>query len=148
MASFNNLNDLAKYVQKDINKVLNKEVASSVEDALIEAVDETIYQSGDPLFYNRRGLSPSSTGLGGREQMYHDPVTNGVLEVTDLAEPSKQWDVDLDSMLVEGYGNKEEWWNKPRDFYETARETLEKHGYHLDAMQEGLNKLGYKVTRG
>ena len=146
--NFNSIDELIKYVKVQIDDTLDKEVADGVMDEIIMSVDSTVYGAGDPVMYDRRGLSPTSQGLGGRTQMHHT-VDDGVLEVIDDAQPSNPWDTDLSlaENIEYGYGDasKREWWNQPRPFIEDARDNMENDKYHVEKMKEGLEKRGFTI---
>ena len=149
---------IEKQIQKQINDVLNKEVAEAVKDEIVMAVDDVVYGSGIPTEYVRRGLSTSSNGLGGKSQMHHTVNTNGVLTVTDDADFNHDFaknnhgygTIDMSKSLTEnieyGYGSKSEWWNEPRPFIKKAKDNLKSNKYHVERMKEGLVKRGFKVV--
>lgn len=145
MPTFDSWSALEKHIRKQVNDVLDKEVANAVKDEIIMSVDEVVYGSGSPLVYERRGLSPNSEGLGGRSQMHHTVSQDGVLEVTDDAEAKNDWDMNLTEAIEYGYSNRETWYNQPRPFMENARENLRDGKYHVERMKEGLEKRGFKV---
>lgn len=63
---FKNLDDLSKYLQSNINDILQNEVAESVKDTMLFAVDRTVYDKYDPLYYVRRG---DNGGLADRKNI-------------------------------------------------------------------------------
>jgi len=157
MPEFKSIADLNIYLKKQIIDVLNKEVATAVKDEIVMAVDDVVYGAGDPKEYIRRGLSPSSNGLGGKSQMHHTVTTDGTLTVTDNADFNHDFannhdgygSVDLSKSLTEnieyGYGSKSLWYNKPRPFIAKAKENLKSNKYHIERMREGLMARGIKV---
>lgn len=146
MPEFSTIAQLEKFLQQKINDVLNNEVARAVKEEILMAVDEVIYRPQEPERYKRRGLTTSSTGLGGITQMHHT-MQNGVLEVTDDAKPFNKWDngYTLAENIEYGYGQRDTWYNKPRPFIEHARGKLRSNKYHIFAMKEGLGKKGLDV---
>jgi hypothetical protein len=143
---FKSLKDLEKYLQKQIDEVLNKEVANAVKDEIIQTVDSEVYDAGTPLYYDRRGFSNASLGLGGRTQMNHS-VNNGVLEVTDDALAENPWSNGrtLAENIEYGYGLQDKWYNEPRPFMAKAEEELKDNKRHVEVMAEGLERRGIKV---
>lgn len=161
MPNFSSLKELEKYLQNAINKSLDKEVAKAVKEQIQIAVDEVVYQSGTPVKYERRGGNiyggmgnPIGTGsLSDINEMNHI-VNNGQLIVTDDAKRNENYkfagigydtNKSLTENIVEGYGNKSYWYNKPRDFIEKAKENLRQDKYHVEALKEGLERQGFDV---
>lgn len=146
--TFKSWSEIESYLKKQIDDVLNNEVANVVKDQIIESVDEVVYDAGEPVYYQRRGFGDGSLGLGGRSQMEHT-VSNGLLEVIDNAKAQKGWDngKSLAENIEYGYGDKYQWYNQPRPFIEHARESLKKNKNHVEMMEEGLEKRGLKVVK-
>lgn len=159
--SFSNWKDIEVYLRKHIDDTLNNEVAKSVKEQVMVAVDEAVYQSGSPAVYKRRGGNdyggmgnPIGSGsLADQNQMNHI-VNNGELVVTNDAERNKDYkfagigydtNKSLTENIVEGYGDRSRWYNQPRDFMEEARENLRRDKYHVEAMKIGLKKRGLEV---
>ena len=125
----------------------NVEVAQNTKIEIQKAVDEKIYRSGSPVWYDRRDLTNGS--LGDINEMKHDINISGsevLLEVTDEAQSKLPWDQNLTSAMVYGYGAKDQWFNEERDFLETARENMRNDKSHVDAMREGLRRQGLTVV--
>lgn len=151
--SFTSISQLEAYLLTKINESLNINVAEQVKEEIQTAVSETVYSAGTPLYYDRRGGnsaggmgSANGTGSLGDVQEMHHTVNSGVLEVVDDAEPKMPWDRRLDVGIVYGYGDKEQWYNQPRDFLETARENMKESKSHVESMKEGLIKQGLIVV--
>jgi len=118
---------------------------------MAEGVRTVVYKAGEPRIYIRRGIYPTSMGLGDITKMHHK-VNNEVLIVTDDAELDRSYsrsDADYSKSLAEnieyGYGNKHEWYNKPRRFIRDSKDKLGTNKYHVKAMKTGLTKRGLIV---
>lgn len=137
---------LEKMILAKVNSALNQEVAQQVKSEIRTAVDEKIYQSGDPVIYQRRGLINGS--LGDPNEMNHDINISGSdisLEVWDEAKSKMPWDRDLTEAMIHGYGSKDQWFNEERDFLETARENMKEDKSHVEALKSGLHRNGIQV---
>lgn len=136
--TFKNLNDLMNYIEKDMRKTLENEVAETVKDNMTSAVDKTVYAAYTPKYYNRR---MENGGLTDRGNLDAD-VAGNVLTVRDIAPlDNGKMNYALDEIIVYGKGNQP----FSRDFYGDTVERLENNGGHVEAMKNGLRKRGYKV---
>lgn len=156
MPDFKSLKELEVYLQAKINQTLNNQVASAVKEQIAESVIDVVYMAGEPVKYERRNLHSGS--LGDTTQMNHT-VGDGVLEVTDdadfnndFANRSDTWgygSISYGRTLAEniayGYGDQMDWWNKPRNFMEDAKNKLRVNKKHVEAMRKGLSGTGVKV---
>ena len=136
--TFKNINELMDYIEKDMQKVLENEVAETVKDNLIDTTNTSVYGVYSPKYYTRRmdknGLIDRGnieTNVSGNVLTVHNntPLDNG------------RSDYDLDEIIVRGWGKQP----FPRDFYGDTVERLENNGEHVEAMRNGLRKRGYKV---
>lgn len=133
-----NLNALMKHIEKDMQKVLENEVAETVKENMKAAVDENVYDVFTPEFYNRRmengGLTDSNN--------LQATISENVLTVRDVAPlDNGRTDYELDEIIVKGWGKQP----FPRDFYGGTAERLENNGDHIKAMKDRLRKRGYTV---
>jgi len=139
--------ELEKQILAKIASAQNVEVAQTVKLETQKAVDEKIYKSGTPVWYDRRDLTNGS--LGDINEMSHDVNISGseiLLEVRDEAKPKLSWDQDLTFAITYGYGSKDQWWNEPRDFLEEARQNMRNSKSHVEAMRKGLIREGIIVV--
>ena len=75
-----------------------------------------------------------------------------MIKITPNAERNKNYkyagrgyDIDksLAENIVEGYGDRKQEWNQPRDFIGETKENLKTSKAHIEAMRDGLkNRLG------
>ena len=153
MATFPNMSELKKFLEKHIQDTLSKEVAKQVKEEIQVSVDETVYQSGTPEYYDRRGGNayggmgnPIGTGSLADQNEMTSKVNGLELTVTDDAKSSNPWDKNLAEAIEYGYGSGEEWYNQPRPFMENAVENMKNNKNHVYAMKEGLEKRLGKGT--
>ena len=138
--------ELEKMILAKMALASNVEVAQTVKIETQKAVDEKIYKSGEPVWYDRRDLTNGS--LGDPNEMTHDINISGseiLLEVRDESKSKLPWDKDLTTAIIKGYGSRDQWWNEPRDFLETARENMRNNKNHVEAMRKGLVRQGLTV---
>ena len=93
--------------------------------------------------------NPDGTGsLGDKTKMNHT-VKDGVLEVTDDAERNEAYKFagigydtskSLAENIIEGYGNKQFYYNKPRNFIQRTIEIMKENKPHLDVFKEELER--------
>lgn len=136
---FNNLTDLFKHIQSDIQDTLNNEVANEVKETMSEAVISTVYNVYDPISYERRG---NNGGLMCTANMEHrvDGDTLTVTNETPL--DNHRTDYSLTDIIVNGRGYQP----FPRDFISETKERLEITGNHVEALKQGLEKRKrYKI---
>lgn len=136
---FNNLNDLFKKIENDIQDTMINEVAENVKDEMIDAVQTSVYSVYDPVEYNRRY---GNGGLGASENIKVDEIDNGIM-LKDIAPlDNGRTDYALDDIIVNrgvlGYP-------QGRDFYSETIEQMENNGRCIKALKDGLKKRGYEV---
>ena len=137
---FNNLNDLFNHIEADIQDTMVNEVAETVKEEMVIAVETSVYRVYDPVQYNRRY---GNGGLGARENMHIEEIPNGIY-VRDIA-PLDNGRTDtgymLDDIVVNGLGRMP----FERDMYSECKEQLEITGNHKEALKQGLKNRGYNV---
>lgn len=136
---FNNLNDLFKKIENDIQDTMINEVAENAKDKMINAVQTSVYSVYAPVEYTRRY---SNGGLGARENIKVDEIDNGIM-LKDIAPlDNGRTDYALDDIIVNrgvlGYP-------QGRDFYSETIEQMENNGRCIKALKDGLKKRGYEV---
>lgn len=156
---FNNWSSLEKYLTKQINEVLDDEVAKCVKDNMVTAIDEVVYEPYEPVSYKRRGARKDDQSLMGNplgtgsiadiNEMDDEIIQDGVLKVTNNAERNPDYKYagigydtskSLAENIVEGYGSKLLPYNKRRDFISKTVEILNNNKAHIDVMKEELEK--------
>ncbi|MDD7280303.1 MAG: hypothetical protein PUH30_12380 [Oscillospiraceae bacterium] len=135
---FNNLNDLFNHIEADIQDTMVNEVAETVKEEMVIAVETSVYRVYDPVQYNRRY---GNGGLGARENMHVEEIPNGIY-VRDIAPlDNGRTDYALDDIVVNGLGRMP----FPRDFYSECEEQLFLNENHKEALKQGLKNRGYNV---
>ena len=135
---FNNLNDLFNHIEADIQDTMVNEVAETVKEEMVIAVETSVYRVYDPIQYNRRY---GNGGLGARENMHVEEIPNGIY-VRDIAPlDNGRTDYALDDIVVNGLGRMP----FPRDFYSQCEEQLFLNENHKEALKQGLKNRGYNV---
>ena len=135
---FNNLNDLFKKIENDIQDTMINEVAENAKDEMIDAVQTSVYSVYDPVEYIRRY---SNGGLGARENIKVDEIDNGIMLKGIAPLDNGRTDYALDDIIVNGMG----YMPYPRDFYSECAEQLKTSGKHIEALKQGLKNKGYGV---
>ena len=136
--TFNNLNDLMKFMETQIQDTMCKEVADVAVEQLGNSVKTTVYDAYKPTKYVRRY---SNGGLGDIRNMEVTEVENGI-EVRDVAPlDNGRTDYALDDIVVHGYDNHP----FGRDFYADALDNLEYSGDAKNALKSGLKRRGINV---
>ena len=135
---FNNLNDLFNHIEADIQDTMVNEVAETVKEEMVIAVETSVYRVYDPVQYNRRY---GNGGLGARENMHVEEIPNGIY-VRDIAPlDNGRTDYALDDIVVNGLGRMP----FPRDFYSQCEEQLFLNENHKEALKQGVKNRGYNV---
>ena len=73
--TFNNLNDLFKKIENDIQDTMRNEVADTVETNMAKAIQTSVYSVYSPEYYNRR---MNNGGLSDTHNMKVTEIQNGV----------------------------------------------------------------------
>lgn len=155
--TFKSISELNAYLQEKINETLqSKHFTDTIKNEITTAVSEDIYNSGTPLSYDRRAgneyggmKNPIGTGsIADPETMDSNLISNGVLEISPNATRNEEykwvgWGYDISKSLAEnlikGYGDK--WYSVPRNFLETARESMRVSKSHVNSMRDGLEEV-------
>lgn len=137
--TFNNLNSLLSYVEKQIQDTMRNEVADTVKDNMSEAVHTSVYAAYTPEYYSRR---MNNGGLSDIHNIRMTEIDNGI-SVHDAAPlDNGRNDYDLDDIIVNrgvrGYPHG-------RDFYSETIEQLEENGDCEMALKAGLKNRGIEV---
>ena len=157
---FKNLVELAKHLQKKIDITLQNEVSQQVKEEMQVAISDTVYEAGEPKQYIRRGGNayggmgnPLGTGsLADQNEMKVYKIKNGIKIINEAKRNNAyasgagyDTSASLTENIVYGYGRRDEWYNKPRDFISATRRNLIKNKNHVKALRDGLRKQGINV---
>ena len=137
--TFNNLNSLLSYVEKQIQDTMTHEVADTVKDNMSEAVHKSVYDAYTPEYYSRR---MNDGGLSDIHNIRMTEIENGI-SFRDFAPlDNGRNDYDLDDIIV----NRGVWgYPHGRDFYSETIEQLEENGDCERALKAGLKNRGIEV---
>lgn len=135
---FNNLNDLFKQIEADLQDTMAKEVAETVKDSMQTAIQNGVYNAYSPKQYSRR---KENGGMLDRKNI-ESHMDGNTLTVRDIAPlDNGRTDYALDDIVVNGLG----YMPFPRDYYSECAEKLETTGDHVEALKRGMKKRGYRV---
>lgn len=151
---FNNIDDLLKHMQNDINNALVTDVADGAKDVLVESINDVVYDGYTPSYYQRR----SSGGLGDPQAMEATQLQDGVVIVKSYAKLNDDYGVNssgmaLDEIVTTGHGymytngsrsRNKATYEEPRDFYAEAQKRLD-NGKAKELLKDALKKRGYTV---
>ena len=139
MPTFSSLKEMEKYIETQLQNIMENEVAETVKDNMHEAIQTSVYDMYSPTYYTRRY---DNGGLGDINKMDVTPITNGI-EVKDNAPlDNGRNDYALDDIIVNrgvlGYP-------QGRDFYESTADRLNQNKEHIIALKNGLKKRGIEI---
>jgi len=148
--TFKSKGAIQKYLQKEINAALKNEVANEIKAVKQDAIQENVYDVYTPSHYIRRG---KSGGLLDKSNMKAELLEDGVIVVknetppnpnyphSDLSRPHIGWAVE------QGRGY---FFHNPgaRPFIQPTVDELKQNKQHVNALMDGLKKMGFNVKRG
>lgn len=154
MAKFKNLNDLEKYLQKNMMQILsrNGSIERILADAMAMKAWEVVYDAYDPVSYNRRedegGLADNRnyaiTDFGvrdGKVYLTFENLTQGNDNLKDL------YLIDtIEEGIKANWNNPNGAWSEKRPMMaETARHFNENPTELLEALKGALISRGFTV---
>lgn len=153
--TFDTIEQALSYIEKSINKTLQKEVANQVKETMQDQIHETVYSVYNPQVYNRRGME---NGLLDINNIQSTPIENGI-EVKNVAPLNTEYGIasqdlfgeTLDEIIVYGgdyyefQGTGRGAYLQPRDFYTATIEELERSGLVISTLIDGLKKTGIEI---
>ena len=131
---FDDLDDLFRYIEKQTQDVMKKEVADKAKQAMSEAVQSSVYDVYDPKYYTRRG---KNGGLSDTNNYDVYEIPDGI-EVVNNTPPDNGSSVDLDDIICNGLGHQP----FSRDFYKETIDILNRSDDLRAALKEGLKARG------
>lgn len=139
---FKNVNDLNKYINKQIGNVLKNEVAAKVTEVMQEEIKTTVYGNYSPTQYERQYYDG---GLLDDDNIETVLVNNNTLVVENTRNDHGR---NVAQVVEEGIDY--EWTNSqiykeqpfPRPFTQNTFESLQKSNELKLSMKSGLNKSG------
>ena len=136
--TFNNINDLFRYIEHQAQDTMQNEVAETVKEAMSQAVDSAVYDVYQPEYYTRRGLNG---GLADKGNYTVEEIQNGIIIQNDTPLDSGGNEPRLDDIICNGLGRQP----FPRDFYSEAENELIRTQAHKEALKRGLRDRGIDV---
>lgn len=136
--TFDNINDLFKYVDNKTKDAMKNEVADTAKSAMSEAVNTDVYYVYDPVWYTRRG---TNGGLSDTENFTVHEIQDGIEITNDTPLDNGCMSPRLDDIICNGLGKQP----FPRDFYKGTADILERSDDLRAALKEGLKARGIDV---
>lgn len=136
--TFDNINDLFKYVEKKTQDAMKTEVADTAKSAMSQAVNIDVYDVYDPVWYTRRG---TNGGLSDTENYTVHEIQDGIEITNDTPLDNGGMSPRLDDIICNGLGKQP----FPRDFYKETTDILERSDDLRAALKEGLKARGIDV---
>lgn len=136
--TFDNINDLFKYVENKTKDAMKTEVADTAKSAMSEAVNKDVYDVYDPVWYTRRG---TNGGLSDTENYTVHEIQDGIEITNDTPLDNGGMSPRLDDIICNGLGKQP----FPRDFYKGTSDILERSDDLRAALKEGLKARGIDV---
>jgi hypothetical protein len=144
------LSQLLKKMTQAVNDTLENDVAPVAKEILQESIQENVYQSYAPTYYERRGV------LGSADSIVSEMESDGVLSIRNVAVPNESVlgtgyspanDTTFSGWVNDGqvpniFNDKDYPWMHPRNFIEDAVEKMQTSGEISDAFAAGMAKLG------
>lgn len=151
--------DIEKAIQAKIDKSLNGKVKETVKEVMIKNIQETVYDSYEPLDYQRRYgndglLDPSNIGgytIDNTLVVFNATLANPYIFIEDDIYKSKNEGDYLTPIIEYGQGydfhsvKGNRGYEKPRPFIENTREELKQTKAHVKSLKEDLKSQGLNV---
>lgn len=137
MKTFNNLSDLFKYVENQVQSVMENEIADMAKDKMGLSVHKTVYNTYTPLKYRRR---KDNGGLSDKDNVSITPIRNGVIITNDTPLDNGRFMPRLDAIIEYGQGRQP----FPRPFYEDTYDILAAGAFEK-TLKTGLKNKGLDI---
>lgn len=149
MATFSNLKDLEKYLNKKIASALEKEVAKVARETMKQKIETEVYNRYEPTEYDRQ---KENGGLLDDRNIVTELINDNTLYVRNIRTDTENGIVkDVARIVEEGEGYT---WDRskiyqmqpyPRPFHEETAKELFNKGLAKKALAEGLSRQGVKT---
>ena len=152
MKTFKSFADLKKQIESDIaqkiNDTLENEVAEAAKAVIQTNIQETVYDAGYPSWYQRRYYKG---GLIDGDNLAAN-VRDGELTISNTTKARyPSWErklhangTTLSDLIIDGYGDQDQWYNQPRPYMENAEDDLEDNEKIQAAIDAGLARQGIR----
>ena len=153
------LEQIAAQLRPIIDDALEHEVADAIQVEEAETIKEVVYGAYTPKLYRRRG---DMDGFGDPYNL-EAKVKDGTLRVRNVTNPNPGGTLNddrvttgkyLDKLIEYGHGSSGGFYDfpkaganfmKPRPFIEKTLEHLRQNKAYVDALKDGLKRLGIKT---
>ncbi len=136
--TFNNLNDLFRYIDQQTQDTMRNEVAETAKDSMSKTVNSAVYGAYQPEYYRRRGLNG---GLADKDNYTVEDIQNGIIITNNTPLDRGGNEPRLDDIICNGLGRQP----FPRDFYSETENELLRTQAHKEALKRGLRDRGIDV---
>lgn len=146
MATVNNLNDLIKYLNKEIQKSLETDVAKKVVKVAEDHVQTDVYDVYKPKVYERTGKL--------KESFEVKPVPNGI-EIENTRTDRGRY---IPEIIEYGHEKSEQGYEhpayypngdnftQPRPFIENTEKQILEENIHVNELKKSLKSKGIDIT--
>ena len=163
MPVFKSVKDLEKYLKKQVEDTLYKDVGEMVQDVQSIEIEKTVYSVYDPIMYDRRRESGGLKDKNNMRKHIHRRGDSVILKVINETKPSRGIhskiggsNYRLAELIEFGHGYSDgmqyDWvknrrgdaykYLKPRPFTERTINEIKNKKLHSKYMQQGLNQRG------
>lgn len=141
MPDFKNLSDLAKWLDKQTKDAMKNEVAKKVIEVEKKHIQTDVYEVyPDPVQYERTYKLIADESFVVRE------TSDGVYIRNIRHDEETGKDIAYTIISGQGYDYFFPYYDKPRDFEGNAAEELRENDAHVEALKQGLKRLGINVV--
>lgn len=133
---FKNLNELFKFVEKQVQSTLRDEVAKVAVETMQKHVQEDVYDVYEPVMYERTGRL--------KREIEVDVVDDNTIAIENARYENGRNIAEIVE-TGQGYQYYFEFYGEERPFTRNTREELKNTNKLKNAMAKGLNKRGIKT---
>jgi hypothetical protein len=146
MATFNNLNELERYLNKQIQDSLNTDVAKKIVKVAEDHVQKDVYDVYSPKVYHRTGKL--------KESFEVTPIANGI-EIENTRKDGERYIPEIieygHDASTQGYEHPAYYpsgdnFTQPRPFIENTRKQIADENIHVEELKKSLKSKGLDVT--
>ena len=135
---------LKKIIEKDVKQSMITDVAETVRDVQVRAIDKTVYSKYTPKFYQRR---QSDHGLKDRSNIRVNPRGKMGITMTNVTRGNPRYGGDTRVRIAESieFGTGLMAQIGARPFMKETYRDLRKNKDHIKALKWSLHMKGYKI---
>ena len=132
--NFNNLNDLFKYIENQLQDTMKNDVSEMAKDRMSQSVNKSVYSVYSPEYYKRR---MEMEGLSDTDNITVTEIKNGIILQNDTPLDNNSTSYRLDDIIVNrgvlGYP-------QGKDFYSETIAEISNSDDFKQAIKRGLKK--------